>query len=80
MYGTVEGSDGSSYDAPAATPATDGANLDAVSPSHVRPSESVAETDAPQFMRICPAAVELSPLAAPTSKTTGRISSKMRGS
>jgi hypothetical protein len=65
IKGTLEGSEESWDEAVSATPFTDGANLEAVSPAQVRPLSSTfwSEFDAPQFKRISVEAVESLPAA-----------------
>ena len=71
IKGTVEGSEGSWFGAVAATPFNDGANLEPVSPSQVRPLSSSSWTDAPQFMRMRP--VELLSAAMASAKRANSV-------
>jgi hypothetical protein len=79
IKGTMEGSEECWFEAVRATPFTDGAELEALSPSQVRPLSSLFRFDAPQLRRIGVEAVELLPAAtasdtrANSVKVTSRI-------
>jgi hypothetical protein len=70
MYGTVEGSSGSWYEAVVATPFSEGANLEPLSPFHALLSESApGGAEAPQSRRIWwLGTVELLPAAMASDK------------
>jgi hypothetical protein len=75
FQGTGERTELSSYK----TPSIDGANLETVSPYQVRPLSSSVWCSAPQFRRICPEAVELSPAttASDTRANIVRVTSRI---
>lgn len=66
----MEGREGSWCEALAATPPTDGVNLEAVSPSQVRPplSSSSYWLDPPQFRRMMQESMEALSAARPSDK------------
>uniref|UniRef100_A0A0A9E251 Uncharacterized protein n=1 Tax=Arundo donax TaxID=35708 RepID=A0A0A9E251_ARUDO len=84
MYGTVEGSAGSWYEAVASTPFSDGANLELLSLFQVRLSASrPIGVEDPQSRRIWPEPVELLSAATVNDKRNSsvkhlRVNSKAR--
>lgn len=71
IKGTVEGSEESWDEAVAATPFSDGANLEPVSPTQARPLSSSSWADAPQFTRMGP--VELLSAAMASDKSANSV-------